>query len=497
MTRAMLTDQHLGTLTADARRFGAKTAIICDDRRLSFTELDDRVGRLATVLRGRGVQAGTVVTLTGAPGWEWVVAYHAIMRCGAVINPVNALLTADEVDYIMGDCGARMIVSDTARLAALDGCITKRGIASLNLDDVDALSSAGALLPVPEGDLASLSTICYTSGTTGRPKGAMLSHCAVVTNAAMTGLMHGRSALDTVVAALPLAHVYGNVVMNGTILTGATLCLLRAFDPDAVLAAIETHRGTSFEGVPTMYYRLLASPRLGSTDLSSLRMCAVGGQNIPVEKMTEIEEAFGCPLIELWGMSELAGLGSTFPWTGPRTIGSVGYPLPVMEARTIDLETGRPTAVDEPGELQVRGPVVMSGYLNHPEATERAIDADGWLSTGDIARIDANRCIFILDRRTDVILTSGNNVYPAEVERVIATHPAVDMVAVARDPHPTKGEVPHAYVVLKAGNDLDPTAIIDHCRTLLAPYKLPRAVTFVDDLPKNSTGKIMRRMLNR
>ncbi len=495
----MLTNQHLGVITANARRFADKTAIICDQRRLSFAELDDRVGRLAKVLHDRGFGTKTIATLTGETGWEWVVAYHAVLRCGAIINPVNALLTADEVDFIVGDCNAGLVIADGSRLRALEDCISKYGLQTLSLDEVERLSASGeSLEPLPR-DQTELSTICYTSGTSGRPKGAMLNHRSVVMNAAMTAVMHGRGGVDVIVSALPLAHVYGNVVMNSAIMVGATLCLLRSFDEDDVLAAIERHHATCFDGVPTMYYRILATPRLASTDLSSLRMCAVGGQTMPAEKMGEVEGVFGCPLIELWGMSELGGLGTTFPWTGPKTIGSVGFPMPVMEVRTLDLDTGQVTACGEAGELQVRGPLVMDGYLNNDDATRLAIDGDGWLSTGDIAKLDDKGQIFILDRRTDVILTSGNNVYPAELERVIAAHPSVDMVAVARSPHPTKGEVPHAYVVLKpdAGKVDHADAIIEHCRAFLAPYKIPRAVSFVDDLPKNSTGKIMRRALNR
>ena len=216
---------------------------------------------------------------------------------------------------------------------------------------------------------------------------------------------------------------------------------------------------------------------------------------MPDEKMRAVEARFGCPLVELWGMSEIGGLGTTFPWTGPRTLGSIGVALPTMQVRTVDFESGRTTATDAPGELQVRGPLVMQGYLGNPAATREVLDEDGWLSTGDIARIDGDGQVFIVDRRKDMILTSGNNVYPAELERVIAMHSAVAMVAVGRDTHPTKGEVPHAYVVAKTGSVVDEAAIIDHCRGHLAPYKLPRAVSFVPDLPRNSTGKILRRAL--
>ncbi|MDO9367429.1 MAG: AMP-binding protein, partial [Sphingopyxis sp.] len=319
----------------------------------------------------------------------------------------------------------------------------------------------------------------------------------IVMNAALTALMHGRCAEDVTLTALPLAHVYGNVVMNGTLMTGGTLILVSPFDAAQILAGIADHRATRFEGVPTMYYDLLGSDALRGANLTSLTLCTVGGQTMPIERMRAVEERFGCPLIELWGMSEIAGLGTTFPHTGPRTLGSIGIPLPGIQARTVDLESRAPVGADIPGELQIRGPIVMRGSLGNPAATDAVLDVDGWLSTGDIARIDNDGQIFIVDRSKDVILTSGNNVYPAEIERVIAAHPAVLMVAVGRDPHPRKGEAPHAYVVLRKGCVAEPGAIIDLCRHTLAPYKIPASVSFVADLPRNSTGKILRRALDR
>ena len=221
----MLFDSTLATVTSDARRYGDRVAVICGERQLSFVDLDDRVGRFAGWLGGRGVGDGTVVTLYGAVGWEWVVAYHAVLRLGAVINPVNALLTADEVRFILDDCRAKLIIADSHRLAALQPL----DVEGVPLQDIDVLSAKGRPAVVASKRPEDLSTICYTSGTTGRPKGAMLNHRSVLMNAGLTALMHGRTSDDRVVTALPLSHVYGNVVMNSALLVGATLILIPAF----------------------------------------------------------------------------------------------------------------------------------------------------------------------------------------------------------------------------------------------------------------------------
>jgi len=283
--------------------------------------------------------------------------------------------------------------------------------------------------------------------------------------------------------ALPLPHVYGNIVMNGTFMAGATLVMMERFDPAVALAEIARHGATVFDGVPTMYAMMLADPSLAAADLSSLRMCAVGGQTMPAAKMAEWESRSGAPLLELWGMTELGGAGTSNCAYMPTVHGSIGFALPGLEARVAALDDPRGTVADgEPGELLVRGPFVMLGY-------------DGWLHTGDIATRDDEGHYFIVDRRKDLVITGGFNVYPAEIERVVAAHPAVAMVAVGPVRDEVLGELARAYVVLRPGASATETEIIDSCRPHLAAYKLPRSVRFVPDLPKTSTGKIMRREL--
>ena len=251
-----------------------------------------------------------------------------------------------------------------------------------------------------------------------------------------------------------------------------------------------------FEGVPTMYMYMLASPDLARRDLSSLTRCTVGGQTMPVAKMREVEERFGCPLIELWGMTELAGVGTTFPVYGPHKLGSIGIALPYCEARIADAADAAKTMPrGEVGELMMRGPIVMQGYWGNEKATRETIEPDGWLHTGDLASMDEDGAVFIVDRKKDMINTAGFKVFPAEIERVIAAHPAVALVAVGGLPDEVKGEIAKAYVVLKPGAAPDAEGILALCREELAAYKVPRLIQFVADLPKTSTGKIMRREL--
>ncbi|MDX6381283.1 MAG: long-chain acyl-CoA synthetase [Rubrobacteraceae bacterium] len=501
--------ENLGqVLPAAAERYGTKTALVSGGREFSFEELNDLSGRLANGLRSLGVEPGDRASLYSQNCWEWIVGYYAIARLGAVINPINVMLTPKEVLFVVNDCGAKVILASQGNGQAL---LEIKGDSSLQEvvlfgDDVSAgARSFNELLEQSSGEFENVdtgtdetSTIGYTSGTTGHPKGAMLAHRAVLFNSAMTANMHVRTAADTVVTGLPCAHVYGNVVMNGAFLYGYTLVLLERFDPAEALESIQRHRATMFEGVPTMYQYLLNHPDLDDHDLSSLTRCTVGGQIMPVPTSREVEERFGVPLIELWGMTEIGGLGTTHPLYGPNRHGSIGIPLPFVECRIADREDPSKTlGPDEDGELMLRGPIVMQGYYGNEKATKETLEPDGWLHSGDIARMDGEGYIYIVDRKKDMIITGGYNVYPAELERVIAGHPAVAMVAVGSQPDEAKGELAKAYVVPKEDAQENEETIIEYCREHLAAYKVPRAVQFVSNLPQTSTGKIMRRELEK
>jgi long-chain acyl-CoA synthetase len=479
-----------------ADRYGDKTALILPDRELSFHELELLANRCANALVDLGVKPGDRVTLYSGNCWEWIVSYYGALKTGAVINPINVMLTPSVViasqEKALSIQGVKE-KSEVRELIAFGDEALPEGILSFN----EILAAGDDAFEVGDIDPDSLSTIGYTSGTTGHPKGACLSHRNILLNVAMTALMHQRSDKDTVVTALPCPHVYGNVVMSGAIQNGMTLVLHPAFEEKAILQSIQDHSATLFEGVPTMYMFMLNHPDLDSYELSSLRCCTVGGQTMPKPKMEEVEQRFGCPLIELWGMTELGGLGTTFASNGPVKHGSIGVALPYIHARIADTENADITvSAGEVGELMIKGGIVMQGYYGNEQATRATIEPDGWLHTGDVASMDEDGCVFIVDRKKDMILTAGFNVYPAEIERVVAGHPDVALVAVGSIPDEEKGELAKAYIVPKTGATPNTDHIIAYCREHLAAYKVPRAVQFVDDLPKTSTGKVMRRELN-
>ncbi|WP_372747207.1 class I adenylate-forming enzyme family protein [Litorivivens sp.] len=500
--------QHLASILSDAaQQYGDQIALVIGTDEFSFIHLDALSNQVASGLVANGVSPGDRVTLYGANAWEWVVSYYGILKAGAVVNPINVMLTPEEVEFVVEDCGAKAIIASREKGLPLVERLSGSGIDSLILygDDIpdgaiafETMLAHGseqfeAVLSPPE----SLSTICYTSGTTGKPKGAMLSHRAVATNIAMTGLMHGRNSSDVVVTALPCPHVYGNVVMNAMFQCGGKIVIHPLFDPGEMLASMQAHKATIFDGVPTMYMFMLNHPKVGKFDLSSLRLCTVGGQPMPPAKMREVEERFGCPLIELWGMTELAGLGTTFAWNGEYRHGSIGVAIPYVSARIVDVDdASKEMPAGEVGELMIRGAIVMDGYFGNEKATQETIEPDGWLHTGDLATMDRQGNISIVDRKKDMILTAGYNVYPAEIERVLATHPDVALAAVGSVADELKGELAKAYVIPKEGCSPSEEDIIAYCREHLAAYKVPRAVQFVADVPKTSTGKIMRRELH-
>jgi long-chain acyl-CoA synthetase len=494
-------------LDSTARRYGTKKALITPDRALTFAELDRLSTRFAAGLTDLGVQPGDRVTLWLDNGWRWVVAYYGILRAGGVVNPANALLTTDELQYMVNDCDSRFLISralKTLRPAASRGLtvIAESGDIAAGVKSFDdLLERGGASLhrwQPPAIKRTNICSIFYTSGTTGYPKGVVLRHDSLLLNVAMTSLMHGMHDDDTIVSALPCAHVYGNVVLNTAIACGMTLVLLPRLDELAILEAVESHRATVLEGVPSMYLALLNIADIERFDLGSLRLCAVGGQSMAVNKMEEIEARLRAPLVELWGMTEIAGLGTTHPYNGPRNLGSIGIPLPFTEIRVADPDdASRDTPTGGVGELLVRGPHVMEGYFNRPRDTELTIETNGWLHSGDLVRRDERGYLYIVDRIKDVILSGGYTVYPAEIERVISQFPGVSAAVAVPVADELRGEIVKALVVLRPGTICTPEDVVAHCRERLAPYKVPRAMEFVSHLPTGSTGKIIRRAVSR
>lgn len=492
-------------LPGTAARLPDKPALIFADRTLTFRELERLTNKAANGFKALGVGKGDRVTLFAQNSPEWVISYAGIAKAGAVINPVNAMLTADELAYVVKDCGAKVLITTPDRARAIihlktDGHLKEIVVIgepiSGTLAFTDLLAAQPEVVEAPGNKADDLSTICYTSGTTGFPKGAMLSHRNVMLNAALTAAMNVRTEHDSQFTGLPLAHVYGTVVMNLSFMLGLTFVLLEKFDTQQALEAIQRHKVTIIDGVPTMFLYMLAHPDFDKYDLSSLRAAVVGGQAMPPAKSKDWFERTGTEVLELWGMTELAGPGIMQHSYCENRLGSVGIMMPFMHGRIADpVDPSKTMKTGEVGELVVKGPLNMLGYYGNEQATHDTIDADGWLHSGDLGKMDEDGYIYIVDRKKDMILTAGYNIYPAEIERVIAGHPAVAMVGVGAKADPNKGEIAKAYIVLKAGANADADDVIGYCRKHLAAYKVPREVQFVPALPTTSSGKILRRQL--
>jgi len=499
--------QTLGEILPEAaRRYGDKTALIIDGRSLTFRELEAKSNAFANGLAAAGIEPGDTVTLYGPNSWPWVVAYYAIAKTGAVVNPINVMLTSEEVRYILRDSGARAVVASADKAAALMDMKADTGLGEIVIWGETAPTGTTpferwlrdgrtSFTPRPRSP-RDVGSICYTSGTTGYPKGAVHNHRAIIATAMGTALMHSRSAADTVVSPLPSPHVYGSCVLNAGMLVGATMAILPRFSEEGVLQAIQETRATMFDCVPTAYYYLLAHPKFEKYDLSSLTRCTVGGQTLPVAKSQEWHERTGVPVLELWGMTELAGAATFNPYWGENKPGTIGLPMPGMACKIVEVANAdKQMGLGERGELMIKGPLVMDGYAGNAEATREVVRADGWMHTGDIATLDEDGYYTIVDRKKDMILTAGYNVYPAELERVLCMHPSVALAAVCGVADEAKGELAKAYVMLKPNAAASGKELVEHCRAHLAPYKLPRAVQFVTSVPITPSGKILRRLL--
>ena len=495
-------DQLLPTTAA---RLPDKTALVFGDRTFTFRELEKLTNQAANGLKGLGVAKGDRVTLFAQNSPEWAISYHGIAKAGGVINPVNAMLTAEELVYVVKDCGAKVLITTPDRAKAVlnlksEGHLKEIVVigaplaGTMSFDDL--LKGQAETVTAPGNKADELSTICYTSGTTGFPKGAMLSHRNVVLNAALTAAMNVRTEHDVQFTGLPLAHVYGTIVMDLSFMLGLTFVLLEKFDAQQALEAMQRYKVSIIDGVPTMYLYMLAHPDFDKYDLSSLRAAVVGGQAMPAAKSTEWFERTGTEVLELWGMTELAGPGIMQHSYCENRLGSVGIMMPFMHGRIADpADPSKTLPPGEVGELMVKGPLNMLGYYGNEKATRETIEPDGWLHSGDLGKMDEDGYFYIVDRKKDMILTAGYNIYPAEIERVIAGHPSVAMVGVGAKADPNKGEIAKAYIVLKPGGSADAEEIIGYCRKHMAAYKVPREVQFVPALPTTSSGKIMRREL--
>ncbi len=517
---AMIVEHH-------ARLHPEREAIVCGPARLTYAALDEAACRVAGALRALGVRPGDHVALSCPNTPHFPVAYFGILKAGAAVVPLNVLLKPREIAYHLRDADAvaYLCYEGTAELpmarmgydgfreaaAAADATCTRFVV--MAADPSGASPVAGALTldalvrdqpPRCETTLRApddTAVILYTSGTTGQPKGAELTHANMLLNAtAAREMALGALGLEasTALCVLPLFHSFGQTsVMNASLYHGSRVVLVPRFEPAAVLDLMVRERVNAFAGVPTMYWALLRHAEEQGTATAPiaahLRMCLSGGAPIPVEILRAFDQRFGVEILEGYGLSETSPV-ATFNQIGrPRKPGSIGLPIWGCEVRVVDADD-RELPPETLGEIVIRGHNVMKGYYERPEATAEAMRG-GWFHTGDLARVDAEGYFYIADRVKDMIIRGGLNVYPREVEEVLHAHPAVSSAAVIGVPHAEHGEEVMAYVIRKPGAALTEAALIAWARDEMAAYKYPRVVEFVDALPMTSTGKVLKREL--
>jgi long-chain acyl-CoA synthetase len=483
-------------LVESARRDPEGIALKLDDFEMSYRDLDEASAMVAALLRERGVQAGDRVGIMLPNVPYFAICYFGVLRAGGTIVPMNVLLKEREVGFYLGDPGAKLLFAwhEFAKYA-------EKGAADVGAESIlvgpgefeQMIAGRGSDTAMAERADDDTAVILYTSGTTGTPKGAELTHDNLLTNCRVAVRLFGVGNEAVVLGALPLFHSFGQTCgLNATICAGGTLTLIPRFDPGKALEIIERDRVTVFEGVPTMYAAMLHDTEHGSYDVSSLRLCVSGGAAMPAEVMKGFETAFDCKVLEGYGLSETSPIASFNHPDRERKPGSIGTPVEGVEMKVVD-DDGSEVRQGEPGELVIRGHNVMKGYWNRPEATDEAIDADGWFSTGDVAKVDPDGYFFIVDRKKELIIRGGYNVYPREVEEVIYEHPAVREAAVIGVPHDQLGEEVAAVIALKEDATTTPEELRAYIKGQVAAYKYPRHVWLVDELPKGPTGKILKR----
>jgi long-chain acyl-CoA synthetase len=477
-------------LTRSATARPDRPAIKLDDRELSYAELDRASARVAGLLRAKGVEAGDRVGIM-LPNVEYFPAcYYGALRAGAAIVPMNPLLKDREVAFYLGDSEAKTLLAWHQFADAAHGGAEQAGTECVLVEpgEFEALLERCE----PAHDVAArrpddTAVILYTSGTTGKPKGAELTHANILRNVDVAAGLFGLDERAVTLGALPFFHSFGQTcALNATVSVGGLLTLIPRFDAGKALEILERDGVTVFEGVPTMYAAMLNHPQAGRTDTSALEVCVSGGAAMPVEIMRAFEDRFGCEILEGYGLSETSPVASFNRRDRERKPGSIGLPVDGVEMRLHDL-------VDGVGEIAIRGHNVMKGYWNRREATAEAIDPDGWFHTGDLARVDDDGYFFIVDRKKDLVIRGGFNIYPREIEEVLYEHPAIREAAVIGIPHAELGEEVAAIVALKHGVDTSPADLRDFVKQRVAAYKYPRRVWLVDELPKGPTGKILKR----
>ncbi|MFI5303639.1 MAG: long-chain fatty acid--CoA ligase [Nitrospiria bacterium] len=520
-------------LIQTAKRFPQNQALVFYGKSITYTELDDLSNRFCNVLKGFGVKRGDRVTIMLPNIPHCVIAYYAILKLGAVVVQTNPLYVERELEYQLNDSESEIIIAMDLfypRIKAVNKSNRLKKIIICRVTDflppllkmlypikafkegqrvkvdkkpfihdfMPLLKNASPLVSHQVVDPQDIALLQYTGGTTGIAKGVMLSHANLVTNTLqcrswMPDLKDGK---ETFLSVIPFFHVFGmTACMNLAISLGGKMILIPKFKTEEVIRSIEKFKATVFFGVQAMYVAINHFEEIAKRDISSIKVCISGGGPLHGEVQERFESLTGGKLVEGFGLTEASPVTHCNPINGTRKKGSIGLPLPLTDAKIVDLETGkRELSVGEAGELIVRGPQVMKGYWNHPEETRLAI-REGWLYTGDMARMDEEGFFFIVDRKKDMIKTVGENVYPREVEEILFQFPKVKDAVVVGLPDSFSVEVIKAYIVLDEGETSTEDEVINYCRKHLAKFKVPKRVEFRKELPKTIVGKVLRRVL--
>ena len=486
-----------------AKEFRNKIFLWEGEKSLTYQEFDRVTDRMAAILQTLGLKKGDQAAVLFPNSLDSLLCYFSIIKAGGTAIPINSLYTPREIAFILNNSEARFLLAAGQFQKAVEGlqhqtpyldrAIFRREETSI-LKTLESLApSAQSLMPV---NLASEDNaiIFYTSGTLGQPKGVMLTHGNFTFSGPNIARAYGLREDDITMAVLPLVHVFALASpVFGSLSSGGAVVILDRFQAESVLQAFATYRITWFPGVPTMFNYLYHALEKGSYNISSIRMGLSGGASLSVELLKNWEKSFNAGILEVYGLTESTGLVTANPVQGVRKAGSIGLPVFGVQTQLIDKE-GQEGARGEVGELLFKGPNATKGYWKIPQLTAKSIRA-GWVYTGDLAKQDEDGYFYIVGRKKDLIITGGYNIYPREIEEVLYTHPAVYEAAVIGAPDELKGEIPKAFLTLKPGQQTSAGEIIDFCKANLAPYKVPRQVEILSELPKSSTGKILSREL--
>ncbi len=468
-----------------------KVAVELSAETLTFAELDSLIRRTITYLEAQGVEAGDRVAIQLPKCLPFILLHLATMRLGAISLPLNPAYPARETEYFLSDADVKLHVTDGETGLAFPTLLLGDGLDDF-CEKVEALPPSQTALPTDPDQTA---LMIYTSGTTGRPKGAQITHGNLTANITALHSAWGWREDDILLHVLPIFHVHGLVVaLHGALHAGATAILLPKFAPKLALDTMVARRCTVFMAVPTIHKRLAGFVGAADYDLSHMRLLTSGSDRLPDDLFTRCQTLFGHTLLERYGMTE-TGMNLSNPLNGERRVGSVGLPLPGVQARIVDPKTDEELPDGEVGEVQIRGAHVFKGYWRMAEKTAEAFTQDGWLRTGDLGMREPDGYFTLKGRSKDLIITGGLNVYPPEVELVLSELSAVAASAVIGCPDAEWGEQITAVIVTKVGHTLTESAVITHCRAKLAHYKAPRRVIFADALPRNALGKVQKAKL--